>query len=97
MQTLDYEFIPFRCRKCHEHGHHYRDCPLVQASEPPPNKAPSDLEGFTPAPKARKPIPKKQGKETPSQHTTNTNPFTMLAQDSHVQEKSQPLTEEAIP
>ena len=28
MQTVDYEHIPFRCRRCHEHGHLLRDCPL---------------------------------------------------------------------
>jgi hypothetical protein len=27
-QTIDYEHIPFRCRKFHEHGHLFRDCPL---------------------------------------------------------------------
>jgi hypothetical protein len=27
-QTIDYEHIPFRCRKCHEHGHLFRDFPL---------------------------------------------------------------------
>lgn len=27
-QALDYEQIPFRCRKCHVHGHLVRDCPL---------------------------------------------------------------------
>jgi hypothetical protein len=27
-QTIDYEHIPFRCRKCHEHGHLFRECPL---------------------------------------------------------------------
>jgi hypothetical protein len=29
-QTLDYEHIPFRCRRCHEHGHLFRDCPLIK-------------------------------------------------------------------
>jgi hypothetical protein len=37
-QTLDYEHIPFRCRRCHEHGHLFRDCPLTKniakANEP---------------------------------------------------------------
>jgi len=28
VQTVDYEHIPFRCRKCHEHRHLFRDCPL---------------------------------------------------------------------
>ena len=63
LQTLDYEFIPFRCRKFHEHGHLYRDCPLAQTSKPPTTKAQPDFEGFNHVPKARKPIPKKQGKE----------------------------------
>lgn len=39
LQTLDYEFIPFRCRKFHEHGHLYRDFHLAQASKPPSNKS----------------------------------------------------------
>eukprot|EP00253_Pinus_taeda_P013643 PITA_13643 len=28
VQIVDYEHIPFRCRKFHEHGHLFRDCPL---------------------------------------------------------------------
>ena len=28
VQTVDYEHILFRCRRCHEHGHLIRDCPL---------------------------------------------------------------------
>jgi hypothetical protein len=44
-QTLDYEHIPFRCRKCHEHGHLFRDCPLNQpAAKPTPNL---QKDGFT--------------------------------------------------
>lgn len=27
-QPIDYEHIPFRCRRCHEYGHLYRQCPL---------------------------------------------------------------------
>jgi hypothetical protein len=27
-QTLDYEHIPFHCRKCHEHNHLFQECPL---------------------------------------------------------------------
>ena len=28
VEAVDYEHVPFRCRKCHEHGHLFRDCPL---------------------------------------------------------------------
>eukprot|EP00253_Pinus_taeda_P003838 PITA_03838 len=32
-QPLDYEHIPFRCRRCHEYGHLYRQCPLNKEEE----------------------------------------------------------------
>ena len=28
VQTVNYEHVPFKCHKCHEHGHLFRDCPL---------------------------------------------------------------------
>jgi len=47
IQPLDYEHVPFRCHKCHAHGHLFRDCPLnIKA----PVSDPSDMstqEGFT--------------------------------------------------
>jgi hypothetical protein len=44
-QTIDYEHIPFRCRKCHEHGHLFRDCPLNAPTRPTTEEAQQD--GFT--------------------------------------------------
>jgi len=44
-QTLDYEHIPFYCRRCHEHGHLYRDCPLIRSTPKPDKTAQKD--GFT--------------------------------------------------
>lgn len=32
-QPLDYEHIPSRCRRCHEYGHLYRQCPLNKEEE----------------------------------------------------------------
>jgi hypothetical protein len=34
-QTIDYEHIPFRCQKLHEHGHLFKDFPL---NSPPRGK-----------------------------------------------------------
>jgi hypothetical protein len=47
-QTIDYEHIPFRCRKCHEHGHLFRECPLNEAPKEGNTENSKDKEGFTP-------------------------------------------------
>lgn len=30
VQILDYEGVPFRCRRCHKVRHLFKECPLVQ-------------------------------------------------------------------
>lgn len=47
IQPLDYEHIPFCFRKCHEHGHLFRDCPLNSQPKTPANDTSKDSEGFT--------------------------------------------------
>jgi hypothetical protein len=37
-QSLDYERVPFRCQRCHEHGHIYKDFPR-------PRYAPKSAQG----------------------------------------------------
>lgn len=32
-QPMDYEHIPFRCRRCHEYGHLFKQCPMNNAEE----------------------------------------------------------------
>ncbi len=54
IQPLDYEHIPFCCRKCHEHGHLFRDCPLNTLPKTPINETSKDSEGFTKAPNRRR-------------------------------------------
>jgi len=47
IQLIDYEHVPFRCRKCHDLGHLYRDCPLNRkpsVQTDPENPTP---DGFT--------------------------------------------------
>jgi hypothetical protein len=53
-QTIDYEHIPFRCRKCHEHGHLFRECPLNVAHKEGNPEGGKDKDGFAqPAGKRR--------------------------------------------
>jgi len=47
VQAVDYEHVPFRCRKCHEHGHLFRDCPQNKRKENPRANIHKDPEGFT--------------------------------------------------
>lgn len=34
IQPIDYEHVPFRCRRCHAHGHLFHDCPLNAPPKP---------------------------------------------------------------
>jgi hypothetical protein len=33
IQRIDYDQIPFRCRRCHEHGHLFREFPVNKKQE----------------------------------------------------------------
>jgi hypothetical protein len=46
-QTLDYEHIPFRCRKCHEHGHLFREFPLNNPTKTNLEDPDKSKDGFT--------------------------------------------------
>jgi len=47
VQAVDYEHVHFRRRKCHEHGHLFRDCPQNKWEENPRTNIHKYLEGFT--------------------------------------------------
>lgn len=66
VKMVDYEHIPFRCRKCHEHGHLLRDCPLNREEDKSKLKAKKDTENFQKVSsrgKGSKKEPKQQHKE----------------------------------
>lgn len=44
---MGYEHIPFRCYKCHEHGHLYRDFPTINREENKQTIVKRDHEDFT--------------------------------------------------
>lgn len=47
IQVIDYEHVPFRCRKCHALGHLLRDCPLNNKPETQNNQEAQSQDGFT--------------------------------------------------
>lgn len=50
-QLLDYEGVPFRCNKCRQIGHVYKDCPLIIGQEGRPKQSrPSAGGDSAPAP-----------------------------------------------
>ena len=79
IQPLDYEHIHFRCRKCHEHGHLFRDCPLnMQAKDSSPDLN-KDSEGFTKIPICRRHTRKPHATQDQTIKIDPQNRFTVLA------------------
>ena len=76
-QPLDYEHIPFRCRRCHEHGHLYRDCPENNPSNSQKVKEMKYAEGFTKVTRRKRKTKCNQGPEV-NKKTSSSNPFDAL-------------------
>jgi hypothetical protein len=78
-QTIDYEHISFRCRKCHEHGHLFRDCPLNNPIKPNQGTTKKTKDGFVTAPTRQRQGPRKQVPIQTKTPSTN-NSFEILNQ-----------------
>jgi hypothetical protein len=76
-QTIDYEHITFRCRKCHEHGHLFRDFPL-NCQGPKASKTMKKY-GFTTVTRQKKNPPRKQNPNTAPKISTK-NSYDILNQ-----------------
>lgn len=77
VQLIDYEHVPFRCRRCHALGHLYRDCPLTQNPSTPFAPEKPEYDDFTKATSHRsghkKPMPNpKFPQASTSQPSTST-------------------------
>ena len=93
-QTIDYEHIPFRCRKCHEHDHLFRDCPL-NASTPKPSEA-KQKDRFTSVTGRRKNPSRKQNQSSVPK-VPSKNSFDALNQppkEAEIQDPLQALAQE---
>ena len=60
---IDYEQIPFRCRRCHEHGHFFRDNPQNKKPRGKKDQENQDAEGFTRVPNKKILAKKAMGSE----------------------------------
>jgi hypothetical protein len=76
-QTIDYEHIPFRCRKCHEHGHLFRECPLNAVQKEAATDASKDKDGFTQIAGRRRQGTRKQPYQ-PGKNPLTSNKFATL-------------------
>lgn len=79
MQTIDYEHIPFRCRKCHEHGHLFRDCPLNTPSKDGNPEANKNKDDFILTTGKRRQGGKRLATQ-PNKEPTTSNQFEILQQ-----------------
>jgi hypothetical protein len=70
IQNIDYEQIPFRCRRCHEHDHLIRECPLNKKQEATNPKTQQDEEGFI------KPNPRNRANKKQNKTPAGNNPET---------------------
>jgi len=90
VQAMDYEHIPFRCRKCHEHGHLYRDCPMNNVERNVKTTVDKNPEGFTKVGgkgKGRKRPKKKINEERQPSH----NSFKILEEEEGNKETNQEM------
>ena len=86
VQTIDYEQLPFRCRRCHEHGHLFRYCPLnTQAGKSEIEGDGKDAEGFVRVTNRKRAAKKPSGPETKKKLQTH-NSFAALQEESTVVE-----------
>ena len=75
IQVLDYEHVPFRCRKCHEIGHLFRDCPQNKIPLSPENAETHTADGFTKV-KSRRRGNRKAPGNAKTQPNNKTKPMT---------------------
>jgi len=91
-QPIDYEHIPFRCRRCHEYGHLVRECPQNRQEEATKNPMEEQGKGEGPTDEERE-FKEKQRREKSSTEGVKAQPKEMKSPIAS-QNKFQVLQEE---
>lgn len=87
-QAIDYKQIPFRCRKCHEHGHLVRECPLSNIrGEPKPEQAAKRRDAFI-KPKVRQRANRKRTNRIEIAQGNTSNTFGLLETNTDSEEQN---------
>jgi len=87
-QAIYYEQIPFRCRKCHEHGHLVRECPLNKTAEDhKEDKAENNKQIFT-KPKAKQRAHRKHKTKASTLQGNTGNAFEILETERESEDNS---------
>jgi hypothetical protein len=100
-QTIDYEHIPFRCRKCHEHGHLFRECPLNNIQKEGNTEGGKDKDGFVQPAGKRRQGARRQPAQVSNDPSTS-NKFAILQDQTgepvtNVQQEVTPSAIELLP
>lgn len=82
-QAIDYEQIPFRCRKCHEHGHLIRECPLNKPVEDPKIEQAAKTQEVFKKPKTRQRANRKRTQKATTALGNIQNTFSILESDAN--------------
>lgn len=84
-QAIDYEQISFRCRKCHEHGHMFREFPMNKTMEKPKDNTGKNKEAFT-RPTSRQRANRKQQHNASTSIKSTGNTFKVLESETEAEE-----------
>ena len=99
VQVIDYEQVPFRCRKCHDIGHLYRDFPLNKIPTSPDKSSNLIPDGFRKVINRRRSNKKAPNnpKENPSNMATKSNRFEALNKTDEKSLEEEQENDEADP
>jgi hypothetical protein len=95
-QSVDYEHIPFRCRKCHVHGHLFCDCSMNIKQNDAKKQEGTNAEGFTKIQGKRRGA-RRQGNQITKEVGIDRNKFKSLEEinpDSEDQIREEPKKQE---
>jgi len=81
-QAIDYEEIPFQCRKCHEHEHLIRECPMNKKEEDTKTEQGNKAKDNFITPKSRQRANRRRINKAGTGRTNYNNTFEILDPES---------------